>query len=82
MCQLIIISGPSGAGKSTVVRQLLRECDLPLELSVSVTTRPQRKGETDGQDYIFVDDQRSWKAWHGPRAEVSCPPAGNHADLR
>lgn len=58
MCQLIIISGPSGAGKSTVVRQLLEQCQLPLHVSVSVTTRPPRAGETAGQDYIFVDDAR------------------------
>ena len=52
--KLIILSGPSGAGKSTVVRQLLRTCELPLELSVSVTTRPRRPSEEDGRDYRFV----------------------------
>ncbi len=52
--RLIILSGPSGAGKSTVVRQLLEDCDLPLRLSVSATTRPPRNGETDGVDYHFV----------------------------
>jgi len=52
--RLIIISGPSGAGKSTVVRQLLDRCDLPLTLSVSVTTRPARPEEADGRDYFFL----------------------------
>ncbi len=52
--QLIIISGPSGAGKSTVLRELLRVCELPLELSVSYTTRAPRAGEVDGIDYHFV----------------------------
>ncbi len=52
--QLIIISGPSGAGKSTVVRQLLKTCELPLQLSVSATTRPPRAGEVDGVDYHFL----------------------------
>ena len=52
--QLVIISGPSGAGKSTVVRRLLSECDLPLTLSVSATTRPPRPGEEDGVHYFFL----------------------------
>jgi guanylate kinase len=54
--RLIIVSGPSGAGKSTVVRQLLRDCDLPLILSVSATTRAPREGEIDGKDYFFLTD--------------------------
>ena len=52
--RLIIISGPSGAGKSTVVGRLLTECDLPLRLSVSATTRPRRPDEIDGKDYQFI----------------------------
>ena len=53
--KLVILSGPSGAGKSTVVRRLLATCDLPLKLSVSVTTRPPRPGEQHGREYYFVD---------------------------
>ncbi|MEM9646117.1 MAG: guanylate kinase [Planctomycetota bacterium] len=52
--RLIVISGPSGAGKSTVVRRLLEQCDLPLRLSVSATTRAPRPGEVDGKHYHFV----------------------------
>jgi guanylate kinase len=52
--RLVIVSGPSGAGKSTVVRQLLDTCPLPLQLSVSATTRAPRPGEQDGVDYHFV----------------------------
>lgn len=52
--RLIIISGPSGAGKSTVVRRLLNECELPLVLSVSATTRARRPDEIDGKDYFFM----------------------------
>lgn len=55
--RLIIISGPSGAGKSTVVRRLLAECPLPLELSVSATTRAPRPGETNGKEYFFLSDE-------------------------
>ncbi len=52
--RLIIISGPSGAGKSTVVRRLLAECELPLTLSVSATTREARPSEVDGCEYFFL----------------------------
>jgi guanylate kinase len=52
--KLIIVSGPSGAGKSTVVKTLLKTCSLPLELSVSATTRAPRAGEIDGRDYFFL----------------------------
>ncbi len=54
--QLVIISGPSGVGKSTVVSQLIEKCDLPLELSVSATTRQPRKGEVHGVNYYFISD--------------------------
>ena len=55
--RLIILSGPSGAGKSTVVRHLLEECDLPLKLSVSATTRSPREGERHGLHYFFLSDE-------------------------
>ncbi len=47
-----MLSSPSGAGKTTLSRALL-ERDDKIELSVSVTTRPPRPGETDGKDYFF-----------------------------
>lgn len=56
--QLIILSGPSGAGKSTVVRELISTCPLPLELSVSATTRAPRAGEADGREYHFVTQEK------------------------
>lgn len=57
MGKLVILSGPSGAGKSTLVRRLLSECPLPLELSVSATTRAPRRGEQDGVDYHFLSQE-------------------------
>jgi guanylate kinase len=50
----VIVSGPSGSGKSTIVAKLIETCPLPLELSVSATTRPPRPGEIDGQHYWFL----------------------------
>jgi guanylate kinase len=52
--KLIIISGPSGAGKSSVVAQLIESCSLPLQMSVSATTRPPRPGEVNGREYWFL----------------------------
>jgi guanylate kinase len=51
---MLVLSSPSGAGKTTLSRMLL-EADRHIELSVSVTTRPQRRGEVDGRDYHFID---------------------------
>lgn len=56
--RLIIISGPSGAGKSTVTQRLLSECELPLRMSVSATTRAPRPGERDGTEYHFLSQER------------------------
>ncbi len=53
----MILSGPSGAGKSTVVRRLLETCPVPLEMSVSATTRPARPGERDGIEYHFLSKE-------------------------
>jgi guanylate kinase len=54
---LLVLSSPSGAGKTTITRALVAR-DPRLALSVSVTTRPKRNGEVDGQDYHFVDPAR------------------------
>jgi guanylate kinase len=54
---MLVLSSPSGAGKTTLSRKLL-EADPAVELSVSVTTRKQRPGEVDGQDYHFIDAAR------------------------
>jgi guanylate kinase len=40
------------------VGRLLGECDLPLELSVSATTRHPRPGEVDGKDYHFLSREQ------------------------
>jgi len=55
--KLVIISGPSGAGKSTVVQKLLGNCDLPLQLSISATTRKPRTGEQNGVNYHFLTQE-------------------------
>src|SRR4051812_37431235 len=54
---MLVLSSPSGAGKTTLSRKLL-DLDANVELSVSVTTRPQRVGEVEGRDYRFIDRPR------------------------
>jgi len=53
---LFIISGPSGTGKSTLCKELIRCCP-EVRFSVSYTTRPPRKDEIAGKDYIFVSSE-------------------------
>jgi guanylate kinase len=50
---LVVISGPSGAGKTSICNELLKR--IPnARWSVSVTTRPPRGEERDGQAYRFI----------------------------
>ncbi len=54
---LIVLSGPSGVGKDAVLSRM-KELDRPYHFTVTATTRPQRQGERDGLDYIFVSEPR------------------------
>jgi guanylate kinase len=54
---MFVLSSPSGAGKTTLSRLLLK-ADRSVVLSVSVTTRPKRRGEVNGRDYHFIDRAR------------------------
>jgi guanylate kinase len=54
---MLILSSPSGAGKSTLARYLIGS-DPQFAPSVSVTTRPKRPNEVEGEDYIFVTPER------------------------
>jgi guanylate kinase len=51
--RLIVLTGPSGVGKGTLLRLLL-ERHPELYLSISMTTRPPRPNEKNGQHYYFV----------------------------
>jgi guanylate kinase len=50
---LFVLSAPSGGGKDSVLRGL-QKLGVPLQVSVSVTTRPPRPGEVNGVDYYFI----------------------------
>ena len=51
---LVVLSGPSGVGKDAALAGL-RNLHRPWHFVVTATTRPQRPGERDGVDYIFLD---------------------------
>jgi guanylate kinase len=53
--RLTVLSGPSGVGKGSVIAAVRRRHP-DVWLSVSVTTRAPRPGETDGVEYHFVDE--------------------------
>ena len=57
--KLFLVSAPSGAGKSSLINKVLEiSCDsnLPLELSISYTTREPRKGELNAHEYFFISN--------------------------
>lgn len=58
--KLFVISGPSGAGKGTLVEHLLKRVP-NVSLSISVTTRKPRVGETPGLHYHFVSEKEFQK---------------------
>ena len=51
--RLTVLSGPSGVGKGSVIAEVRRRHP-EVWLSVSVTTRPPRQGETEGVQYHFA----------------------------
>ena len=55
--RLFVFAAPSGAGKTTLVHKLVKRRP-ELRFSISYTTRPQRSTETDGVDYLFVDEEK------------------------
>lgn len=54
--RLFVIAAPSGAGKTTLVQAITRN-NPDLRFSISYTTRPQRRNEAHGRDYLFVDEE-------------------------
>ena len=53
--KLIVFSAPSGSGKTTLVNHLLNQ-DIPLEFSISATSRKPRGKEENGKDYYFLSE--------------------------
>jgi len=53
---LFIISAASGTGKTSLLQAVLAR-DPQAQVSISHTTRPQRPGEVDGENYHFVSTE-------------------------
>ena len=54
--QLFVVSGPAGVGKGTICRMVIEE-RIGVNLSISMTTRPIRKGDVAGESYYFVSKE-------------------------
>ena len=54
---MLVLSSPSGAGKTSICKKVI-SLDKKISLSVSYTTRPKRKSEKDGKDYVFVSKEK------------------------
>jgi guanylate kinase len=52
---VLVVTGPSGAGKGTLIRELVERVP-GIEVTVSATTRKQRRGEENGREYWFLGD--------------------------
>ena len=54
---MIIVIAPSGGGKSTFLKKVLSERE-DLMTTITSTTRKMRKGESEGDPYHFVSQER------------------------
>ena len=53
--KIFALLGYSSVGKDTILKQVLKDMD-DVKPIISTTTRPMRKGETEGIEYYFIDD--------------------------
>lgn len=53
--KIFALLGYMGVGKDTILKQVLKDMN-DVKPIVSTTTRPMRKGETEGVEYYFIDD--------------------------
>ena len=54
--KIFALLGYSSVGKDTILKQVLKDID-DVKPIISTTTRPMRKGETEGVEYYFIDDK-------------------------
>lgn len=53
--KIFALLGYMSVGKDTILKQVLKDMD-DVKPIISTTTRPMRKGETEGVEYYFIDD--------------------------
>ena len=61
MGKIFFISGKSSTGKDTIYKKLLEDGSLGLKKITMYTTRPMRSGESNGEEYFFVDEDEARK---------------------
>ncbi len=57
MGRIYVIMGKSASGKDHIYPELLKDRSLGLKPLVLYTTRPKRRGEEDGREYFFTDEE-------------------------
>lgn len=73
--RILVVSGPSASGKDTILDALMERSPLVSKVT-TYTTRAQRDGEVNGEDYHFVTPEQfdrlieeglllEWKKVHG-----------------
>ena len=56
MQKIIVLSGPSGVGKDAVIQAIIDK-NGDFSVPVTMTSRPKRENEKNGQDYYFVSNK-------------------------
>ncbi|MDR1917687.1 MAG: hypothetical protein LBQ05_01740 [Christensenellaceae bacterium] len=80
--QIIVIEGPSAAGKDTTINDLIRFDKNKFARIISLSTRPMRDYEKQGDPYYFVSDTEfdnmvksgdifEWTSRHGTKRGMS-----------
>lgn len=58
---ILIIDGPSGVGKDTIINTLLEKYPKKFGHPINATTRPMRENESQGNPYIFIDEEEFFR---------------------
>ena len=61
MGKIFCLMGKSASGKDTIYSRLLQMSELTLKKVIPYTTRPMRSGESNGEEYFFVDEDEARK---------------------
>jgi guanylate kinase len=64
--RIFIVSAPSGSGKTTIEERILKKFKW-LKKSISVTTRPPRRGEKKHKNYIYCSKEKFKKDIKGKK---------------
>ncbi len=80
MGKLYLVMGKSATGKDHFYKDIVARCPVPLRTVVPYTTRPQRKNETEGVEYHFVEEaqmremEAQGRIMECRRYETACGP--------